>query len=209
MPSGRTLAPFRGIEEIGRFLFPYRGTIWGILGGVVYLFAHPEAALFRLGVLFIVLGEALRLWACGYIKTYRGPMEEVEELTTAGPYAYLRNPLYLANGCIGLGIVLLSGLLALIPLFLGVFALLYGTIIRAEEAFLLERFGKAYREYAASVPRFVPRLRPYPKRKGTFAFRVLLERETATVGTLVFVVLLFYLRGFGFLRVLDRLFPWL
>lgn len=205
MSSGRTLAPFRGVEKIGEWLFPYRGTIWGIMGGAVYLFAHPRVPLFRLGVLLIVLGECLRLWACGYIKTYRGPMEEVVELTTAGPYAHLRNPLYLANGCIGLGIVFLSGLLALVPLFLGVFAFLYGSIVRAEEAFLTRRFGAAYEEYAASVPRFVPRLVPYPKRRGTFSFQVLLRRETITLGTLALVILLFYLRGFGPLRVLDRI----
>lgn len=205
MPSGRTLASFRGIEKIGEWLFPYRGTIWGVMGGVVYLFAHPRVPLFRLGVLLIVLGECLRLWACGYIKTYRGPMEEVAELTTAGPYAYLRNPLYLANGCIGLGIVLLSGLLGLVPLFLGVFAFLYGSIVRAEEAFLARRFGALYEEYATSVPRFVPRLTPYPKRRGTFSFQVLFRRETITLGTLALVVFLFYLRGFGFLRVLDRI----
>lgn len=176
------------------------------MGAVVYLFAHPQPPLFRLGVFLILLGELLRLWACGYIKTYRGPMEEVEELTTAGPYAYLRNPLYLANGCIGLGIVFLSGILLLVPLFLGVFAFLYGSIIRAEEAFLAKRFGKVYREYASSVPRFVPRLAPYPNRQGTFSFRVLLEREVITLGTLALVILLFHLRGFGFLRILDRLF---
>ncbi|MCS7242889.1 MAG: isoprenylcysteine carboxylmethyltransferase family protein [Candidatus Caldatribacterium sp.] len=206
MSSRRTLAPLRGIEKVGAWLFPHRGTIWGVLGGVVYLFAHPTVPLFRLGLLLVILGECLRLWACGYIKTYRGPMEEVRELTTAGPYAYLRNPLYLANGCIGLGIVFLSGLLVLVPLFLGVFIFLYGSIIRAEEAFLAKRFGAVYEEYASAVPRFVPRLVPYPKRKGTFSLQVLLKRETATLGTLVFVVLLFYLRGFGVLRILDRIF---
>ncbi|MBC7217541.1 MAG: isoprenylcysteine carboxylmethyltransferase family protein, partial [Candidatus Caldatribacterium sp.] len=199
MSSGRALAPFREIAQIGKFLFPYRGTIWGITGGVVYLFARPRFPLFHLGILLIILGEALRLWACGYIKTYRGPMEEVEELTTAGPYAYVRNPLYLANGCIGLGIVFLSGLLALVPLFLGIFLVLYGSIIRAEETFLAGRFGEAYRKYASSVPRFVPRLSPYPERKGTFSLRVLLERETMTLATLAVTILLFYLRGFGFL----------
>lgn len=209
MSPGRAVAPFRGIRSIGKHLFPYRGTIWGILGGVVYCFAQPRLPLFRLGIVLIVLGEVLRLWACGYIKTYRGPMEEVEELTTAGPYAYLRNPLYLANGCIGSGIVCLSGLLILFPVFLGCFALLYGSIVSAEEAFLAARFGRAYEAYAQSVPRFFPRFTPYPERKGTFSLRVLLERESITLVTLTSVVVLFYLRGFGFLRVLDRLFLWL
>jgi len=175
------------------------------MGVVVFLFARPQASLFWPGVLCILGGELLRLWASGYIKTYRGPMEEVGELVTSGPYAYLRNPLYLANGIIGCGVVLLSGILWALPLFLGSFVLLYGSIIRAEEAFLEEKFGAAYREYATSVPRFVPRLLPYPKRKGTFAFEVLWKKESTTLLTLGLVVLLFYLRGFGVLRVLDRL----
>jgi len=204
VPSGRALAhPRKG--KIGKVLFPHRGTIWGVMGAVVFLFAHPQALLFWPGVSCILGGELLRLWASGYIKTYRGPMEEVEELVTSGPYAYLRNPLYLANGIIGCGVVLLSGILWALPLFLGSFVLLYGSIIRAEEAFLEEKFGAAYREYAASVPRFVPRLLPYPKRKGTFAPKVLWEKESTTLLTLGLVVLLFYLRGFGVLRVLDRL----
>lgn len=173
----------------------------------MYLFAHPKMFLFRFGVFFVLGGELLRLWASGYVKTYRGQMEEVRELTTAGPYAYLRNPLYLANGLIGFGIVLLSGLLWVLPVFLGSFILLYGSIIRAEEDFLEGKFGEAYREYTRSVPRFVPRLFPYPRRMGNFSFRVLFEKETTTLVTLALVILLFYLRGFGFLKVLDRLLP--
>lgn len=206
MSPRRALACSRRMAEIGRRLFPYRGIIWGFVGLGVYLFSRPSPFLFRLGILCICLGEVLRLWASGYIKTYRGPMEEVGELVTSGPYAYVRNPLYLANGLIGLGITLLSGILWAIVLFGGIFAFLYGSVVRAEEAFLEEKFGEAYREYARYVPRFFPRLTPYSRRKGSFSFRVLWEKESITLCTLFLVVLLFYLRGFGFLQVLDRLF---
>ncbi len=206
MPPGRALAYSRGMAQIGKHLFPYRGIIWGFVGLGVYLFSHPSPSLFRLGILCIGLGEVLRLWASGYIKTYRGPMEEVGELVTSGPYAYVRNPLYLANGLIGLGIAFLSGVLWTLVLFGGIFVVLYGPIVQAEEAFLEEKFGEAYREYARCVSRFFPRLTPYPKRRGSFSFPVLWEKESITLCTLSLVVLLFYLRGFGFLRVLDRLF---
>ena len=75
----------------------------------------------------------LRIWGVGYIKNYRGPMAEATELTTAGPYAFVRNPLYLANVIIGTGISLFSGYIFMIPLFFFLFLLLYHPIICAEE----------------------------------------------------------------------------
>jgi hypothetical protein len=144
----------------------------------------------------------------GYIKSYRGPMQEVERLTTAGPYAYLRNPLYIANGIIGTGIALISDLWWSIILFWFAFYLLYFPIIRAEENFLEKTFGATYGNYTQKVPRFLPRFSPYPERNGTFSWRVIGEKEITTIFTLGIVILLFYFRGFGFLKILDRLFLW-
>ena len=194
-----------GLEKWGVKLFPHRGTIWGALGLAIFLFAHPHYPLFSWGIALMGLGEGLRIWGTGYIKNYRGPMQEAEKLTTAGPYAYLRNPLYLANGIIGTGIALLSGLWWSIILFWFAFYLLYFPIIRAEENFLENKFGETYTAYAHKVPRFFPHLLPYPERRGTFSWIVIEKKEMTTLFTLGTVVLLFYLRGWGFLKILDRL----
>jgi len=196
------------LEKWGAKLFPHRGIIWGALGLIIFLFAHPHHPLFSWGIALICLGEGLRIWGVGYIKNYRGPMQEVERLTTAGPYAYLRNPLYLANGIIGTGIAIISGLWWSIILFWFAFYLLYFPIIQAEEKFLENNFGETYKAYIRRVPRFFPRFSPYPDRNGTFSWRVIGKEETTTLFTLGAAVLLFYLRGFGFLKILDRLFLW-
>jgi protein-S-isoprenylcysteine O-methyltransferase Ste14 len=188
------------VAEIGEKLFPRRGVIWGILGLFVFLFAHPRTSLFIYGLLFVGCGEALRIWAVGYIRNYRKAMEkDVEELTTSGPYAYLRNPLYLANGIIGTGVVFLSGRIVMVAVFWVVFVVLYGSIVKAEEAFLEQKFGKSYQEYRAAVPGFFFRFTPYPGKKQPFSWEVVARKETTTIATLGLVVLLFYLRGFGFL----------
>ncbi|NSW76167.1 MAG: isoprenylcysteine carboxylmethyltransferase family protein [Candidatus Atribacteria bacterium] len=188
------------LVRAGEKLFPRRGVIWGVLGLVLFLFAHPQKVHFLYGLFLMGFGEALRIWAVGYIKNYRKAMEEdVEELTTCGPYAYTRNPLYLANGVIGTGIVLLSGLWWVVFLFWMAFVVLYGSIVRAEEAFLEKKFGHIYQSYRNEVPRFLFRLTPYQGKKKPFSWEVVFQKEIITLVTLGVVVLLFYLRGFGFL----------
>ncbi len=107
-----------------------------------------------LGGGFALLGAALRGWAAGTIHKDR-------ELSTTGPYAHTRNPLYLGSFLVGLGITLAGGRPTFV-LFFGIFfAWVYGRTIRAEARSLGERFGERYSEYAGSVPLFVPRLVPY------------------------------------------------
>jgi len=68
---------------------PYRGMIWGTTGLLVFLFAQVKTTFFISGLLILAIGEIFRIWGVGYIKNYRGPMFEVAELTTAGPYAFV------------------------------------------------------------------------------------------------------------------------
>ncbi len=194
------------VETIGTILFPRRGIIWGALGLLIFLFAQAKTIFFIAGLLLIIIGELFRVWGVGYIKNYRGPMPEVTELTTAGPYSHVRNPLYLANGIIGIGIALLSGLSYAIPLFLLIFFLLYHPIIRAEERFLTKKFGEKYLRYCQKVPRYFPRFLTFFEQHGTFSWNVILIKETHTIATLFMLTILFYLRGFGFLNVLNRFF---
>ncbi|NLJ49007.1 MAG: isoprenylcysteine carboxylmethyltransferase family protein [Candidatus Atribacteria bacterium] len=193
-------------EKLGAFLFPYRGIIWGIIGLLVFLFAQVKTTLFIAGLFILVIGEIFRIWGVGYIKNYRGPMTEATELTTAGPYAFVRNPLYLANGIIGTGISLLSGYIFMIPLFYLLFFLLYHPIIYTEEQFLTTKFKEEYLNYQQKVPRYLPVFHPYPHSMGTFSWDVILIKEINTITTLLILSILFYLRGYGFLRVLDRFF---
>ena len=118
------------------------------------LLARPTPRLLALGALIAVLGVALRGWAAGLIRKDR-------ELSTMGPYAHTRSPLYLGSFLIGLGAMLASGRWQLVLLFGAFYALVYGVVIRAEDRALEGRFGERYARWARAVPLFFPRAAAY------------------------------------------------
>jgi len=111
-------------------------------------------------------GLALRAWGSGCAGRHtRTARIEAPQLITGGPFAYLRNPIYAGTICLGFGVAALIG----DPkayLFTGLaLGCLYFGIVPAEEAYLSQQFGAAYARYRAAVPRFLPRLRPWPEGK--------------------------------------------
>jgi hypothetical protein len=104
----------------------------------------------------MLLGIAVRAIASGHIRKNR-------ELTTTGPYAYTRNPLYLGSLLIAAGFIVAarSPWIALAAIVMFVF--IYVPVIRAEEKYLSGLFPD-YSAYAAQVPRLLPRLTPYGDR---------------------------------------------
>ena len=130
-----------------------RLTAWAIILPFLW-YCHPTNMLLLLGTPLSVLGLLVRGWAAGSI-------DKDQELTTSGPYAYLRNPLYLGTFLIGTGVTVAGGASEWILLFLAYFIAVYGTTMSIEHSRLTKLFGQAYREYASSVPSFVPRVLPY------------------------------------------------
>ncbi len=107
-------------------------------------------------------GLLLRAWAAAHAGNHtRSSTIEGGKLASSGPYSRVRNPIYLGNFILGLGMVALLGDPWLLPMHLITFAVLYATIIPAEEQFLAREFGPAYQAYAANVPRLLPRLFPW------------------------------------------------
>lgn len=98
-------------------------------------------------------------------------------LNTSGPYSVARNPLYLGNYLMLLGFVLALKVWWFILLACLVFAIYYERIILAEEAFLQRRFGKAYVDWAAATPAFIPNFRLWRRPALPFSFRTVLRRE--------------------------------
>jgi protein-S-isoprenylcysteine O-methyltransferase Ste14 len=123
------------------------------------IFGGYERAGIAAAIALIVLGLGLRAWAGGCAGTHtRRATIEAPRLVTGGPFAYVRNPIYFASVILGLGMVVLIGDPWLFAPYVGVFALLYGAIVPAEEKFLREKFGVEYARYCAHVPRALPRL---------------------------------------------------
>jgi len=176
--------------SIGANAFRLRGGIWTLLFGAILFFVRPTFCSVFWGLLFVVPGQALRFWAAGCIGRYRGERVGAQSLTTCGPYAFVRNPLYVGNGLIGLGWGLTAGLWPVL-IFVVTFVLLYTVlIVPYEEAFLLEKFGAEYIMYKERTGRFFPRSWPGGQIAGPFDRQVLWKNEgysllTTIVGSLL------------------------
>ena len=138
-------------------LKPRTGALY--LAGAAALFAaRPEAALFLPGLVMIAIGQSLRVWATGYLL-------KTDELTTAGPYAYLRHPLYAGSLLMGCGFALVAGKLVSIVVIPAGLVFYFGYYLRYKERVESERleaiYGDAFRAYRANVPAIVPRLTPW------------------------------------------------
>ena len=111
-------------------------------------------------------------------------------MTTAGPYAYVRNPLYLGNFLTAAGFTLAftGGLewrrrALFSALGLGSMLAVYATIVPLEEAYLRRTFGADFADYAARVPRLVPRVSPARPARGTYDAKTIARAETRTFVT--------------------------
>lgn len=121
---------------------------------------RPESwPLFWAGLAIMALGVAVRLAASAAIV-------KSKTLTTAGPYAAVRNPLYLGTMLMTAGLVTMLSAPARPLLTAGIwifavaaFGWIYHVTIKAEEAFLLATYGKDFETYKAAVPAILP----YPR----------------------------------------------
>ncbi len=100
-----------------------------------------------------------------------------ETLSTEGMYSVVRNPLYLANGIMWLGVALSTTSLWFAALSMLVYWLYIERVISAEEAFLAKRFGAAYESWVARTPCFLPRFSLWRASSLRFSLRSVLRRE--------------------------------
>lgn len=104
------------------------------------------------GLILIVISTYGRIWSFVYICG-----RKTNELVTLGPYSVTRNPLYLFSfiGAAGLGLA--SKNIAVLGVVIFAFLIFYPYVIRWEESELERVHGEKFRQYAAAVPRFIPR----------------------------------------------------
>jgi protein-S-isoprenylcysteine O-methyltransferase Ste14 len=134
----------------------------GVLIAPVYLFSffciyreteHWSALFF--GLVIFLSGLSLRVWAQMHLH-YR--LKERKILTTTGPYAFVRNPIYIGNTCILAGTTLLSELIWLVPIMVITCMFTYTMTVRYEEGHLRSKYGVPYVEYLQRVNRWFPHL---------------------------------------------------
>ena len=108
------------------------------------------------GMVIILLGQYIRASARGY-KSQKHTEKDL--LITDGPYALVRNPMYLASFFIGLGMVLIILKLWMVPIYLLFFLLWYWPQIHNEQKWLVGKFGQQFTDYCSTTPCFFPGLR--------------------------------------------------
>jgi len=144
----------------------------------------PVASLWIIGAIVVAIGEAIRLWAVHHIGAIsRTRSDRLGPLVAAGPFAYVRNPLYLGNILLWTGFAIAARLLWLAPVIVVLLALEYHAIVRWEERLLAERIGEPYVNYVARVPRWVPSFGARTPRDAaiTFSWRQTLFSERGTL----------------------------
>ncbi len=125
----------------------------GFLTAAVFLvFASPSPRSLLGSLLLVGPGLWLRGYAAGFVR-------KNAELTRTGPYAFVRNPLYLGSIVIAFGFTVAAGRWPLGVLLVALFLLIYVPTIKSEEAYLRSVFP-AFDAYADRVPRLLPRLTP-------------------------------------------------
>src|SRR5271156_3917062 len=134
----------------------------GFAAALVYLWElvqhKPQPVMIAWSLLMVLPGISLRSYAAGYVK-------KNSELTITGPYAHVRNPLYLGSILIaaGFAVALMSWPFAAV--LAGFFLLIYVPVIASEEAFLRDTFLE-FEWYCARVPRLIPRITPVHRPDG-------------------------------------------
>ena len=162
----------------------------GFLYGLVFLLlCRPAPWPLGTGLVVAAAGLVMRIWASGHL-------EKWNSLAVHGPYRFTRNPLYVGSFLMGLGFTLAAGRLSLLILFLLLFVLLYGPVMRREEKELRDQYGEEYETYRRRVPLFLPsRLTPDPAGAETrFSWsRVWANREyNAVLGFMIVGLFLYW-----------------
>jgi protein-S-isoprenylcysteine O-methyltransferase Ste14 len=115
-----------------------------------------------IGLIVSISGEAIRGITIGLAYIIRAGKNRrifAEGLLTNGLYAHCRNPLYIGNIMILLGLGLIANSLLFLIIFIPVFIFFYHSIVLAEENFLRDKFGEAYVQYQKQANRWFPKLK--------------------------------------------------
>ena len=162
-------------------------------------FAQPTAVTMAIGFVVAGCGEVIRFWGVAYAGSLTRVTGSVgaPEVIVAGPFARVRNPLYVGNVLMYIGIGIMSNALYpwLLLAALAWFSFQYSQIVTAEEEFLEKEFGAVYLEYKRNVPRFIPHLSVYvnaaqSKQLSNWKEAIHSERRTFQALSLVLLVLL-------------------
>jgi len=148
------------LQKLGEILFRLRDYTPIPVGVAAILYANPTACSLAFGAIVSLIGEVIRAYGVAFIGTIsRTRSYSNGQLVSSGPFSVLRNPLYLGNLGLSLGISIMAGVWWIPLLVVAFFYAQYIPIVAWEEMKLARIFGQEYTKYCAEVPnRWFPKL---------------------------------------------------
>jgi protein-S-isoprenylcysteine O-methyltransferase Ste14 len=183
------------VIAFGDFFFRFRNGLFPVFAALLLFFTRPNpvfanpgahTAWLCAGAAVCLLGEAIRLFTIGYRyidRGGRGGKVYASKLVTEGVYRQTRNPMYVGNALIVIGIAMFSGSFPAFFTAVPAFLFIYWTITAAEERYLRGSFGEDYETYCRTVPRFLPRLTGWSESLAgmTFDWKRALRKDYGTM----------------------------
>jgi protein-S-isoprenylcysteine O-methyltransferase Ste14 len=159
--------------KIGNFFFKYRNQLFIFLYALLLIPSTPLFSQetfgdcywgysFIIGMIVTTLGIGIRGLTIGLTFIERGGKNlkiHADALITRGLFTHCRNPLYVGNNLMLLGLGILSNSMIYVFIVVPIFLFLYQAIVLAEENFLTKQFGEQYKEYCSKVNRWLPNLK--------------------------------------------------
>jgi protein-S-isoprenylcysteine O-methyltransferase Ste14 len=175
-------------NRLKRF-FKLRFAILYPFGVLAVIFAESSERSMNIGIGFIIAGLLMRSWANGYAI-------KLEKLTTSGPYAFVRHPLYLGTMLLLTGFILMLKLYWIGPVFFVMFVIAYTRTMKKEERMLEDKFKHTYLDYRKKVPAFLPAIFPYRQGdKWRFSFkRWFKSQEYKLIIWMIFLAIAFHMK---------------
>jgi protein-S-isoprenylcysteine O-methyltransferase Ste14 len=192
-------------ESMRKKIFQYRGTLFVPAAILMLVLGKPTVTSIIIGLaISFLIGEGIRIFAVGYSgTTTRADQLKAPELVTAGPYAHVRNPLYLGNFISWIGFSVAAAgeapLISQVIIYSFVIIsnlVIYGIIIPLEEEYLESQYSDQYKDYKKSVPRLFPCLKAYDKQNGIYKPDVIAKAESQTIIMLIGVSVLIIVKYF-------------
>ena len=183
------------LVEIGEKLFQWRDYIAIPILMVILLAANASARTATVGTLLILIGQAIRLYTVSFLGAEGAARDgQTEQIISHGPFAIVRNPLYVGNLTIILGVLIYAGAPILGFLALVYFLFQYHCIVKYEESLLLAKFGDEYVRYMERVPAWIPAKMPVQEDfpvPPSFMTAIRAEQKSMiTIGVVLFLLML-------------------
>lgn len=196
--------------QLGNFFFKFRNRLFPLIIVALFALAPPPASLFgsehlerlkdTLALAIALAGLAFRGWVIGFVYIKRGGMDKkvyAANLVTEGIFGLCRNPLYVGNMLIYIGVFLMHGNPWVTITGIALFFFIYQCIIAAEEFYLTDKFGAGYQDYCRDVSRWIPnfaKLKEATSGMG-FNFRRVIIKDYSTIATTIITLCLTKMYG--------------